>query len=56
MDWRVISQHLISKCHSNEIPEELRSDKHFFYGERVVDIKDELHKFLRGTNVPLYED
>nr|CAP48566.1 putative integron gene cassette protein [uncultured bacterium]CAP48567.1 putative integron gene cassette protein [uncultured bacterium]CAP48568.1 putative integron gene cassette protein [uncultured bacterium]CAP48569.1 putative integron gene cassette protein [uncultured bacterium] len=56
MDWRVISQLLISKCNNNEIPENLRSDKHFFYEQRVVDIQDELPKFSRGTDGPLYED
>ena len=56
MDWRVISQLLISKCYNNEIPEKLRSDKHFFYEQRVVDIQDGLPKFLRGTDGPLYED
>jgi len=56
MYWRVISQLLISKCNNNEIPEDLRSDKHFYYEQRVVDIQDELPKFLRGTDGPLYED
>lgn len=56
MNWRVVSQFLISKCNNNEIPENLRSDKHFFYERRVVDIEDGLPKFLRGTNGPLYEE
>ena len=56
MYWRVISQLLISKCNNNETPEDLRSDKHFYYEQRVVDIQDELPKFLRGTDGPLYED
>lgn len=56
MYWRVISQLLISKCNNNEIPDNLRSDKHFYYEQRVVDIQDELPKFLRGTDGPLYED
>ena len=55
MGWRVISQLLIAKCHDNQIPQRLRSDKHFFYAERVVDIQDELPKFLRGTDGPLYD-
>lgn len=56
MDWRVVSQYLISKCNHNEIPEKLRSDKHFFYENRVIDIQDDLPKFLRGTDGPLYDD
>ena len=55
MEWRVVSQLLISKCNNDEIPEKLRSDKHFFYEQRVVDIADDLPKFLRGTDGPLYE-
>lgn len=56
MDWRVVSQFLISKCNNNEIPEHLKSDKHFFYEQRVVNVKDDLPKYLRGTDGPLYED
>ena len=56
MDWRVVSQFLISKCNNNQVPENLKSDKHFFYEQRVVNVKDDLPKFLRGTDGPLYED
>jgi len=55
MDWRVVSQLLVAKCNAGDLPEELRSDKHFFYEQRVVDIADELPKYLRGTNGPLFE-
>lgn len=44
MDWRVVSQLLISKCHDDELPEELHSESHFFYGRRIVDIDDDLPK------------
>ena len=44
MDWRVVSQLLISKCHDNELPPALRSDSHFFYGRRIIDIDDDLPK------------
>ena len=44
MDWRIVSQLLISKCYGGELPEALRSTKHFFYGRRIVDIDDELPK------------
>ena len=44
MDWRIVSQLLIRKCHGGELPEPLRSTKHFFYDRRVVDIDDELPK------------
>ena len=55
MGWRVVSQLLISKCNNNEIPENLRSDKHFFYEQRVVDIQDDLPRYLRGTDGPVYK-
>ena len=44
MDWRVVSQLLIRKCHGGELPEELQSRMHFFYGRRIVDIDDALPK------------
>lgn len=55
MDWRVVSQLLIARCNDGGLPEELASDKHFFYEQRVVDIDDDLPKYLRGTDGPLYE-
>ena len=55
MDWRVVSQLLISRCNANQLPEELASDKHFFYEQRIIDIDDDLPKYLRGTDGPLYE-
>ena len=54
MGWRVVSQWLIAKCNDGELPPELCSDKHFFYEQRVVDVVDELPKYLRGTNGPRY--
>lgn len=44
MDWRIVSQLLIRKCHGGNLPEELRSKMHFFYGSRIVDIADDLPK------------
>ena len=44
MDWRIVSQWLISKCHDNELPNELSSESHFFYARRVIDINDDLPK------------
>ena len=55
MDWRIVSQLLIAKCNAGKLPDELRSDKHFFYEQRVVDVSDDLPKYLRGTNGPLFE-
>lgn len=44
MDWRVVSQLLISRCYGGELPETLKSTKHFFYRQRIVDIQDDLPK------------
>ena len=44
MDWRIVSQLLISKCYADGLPEPLRSKMHFFYGRRVVDVDDPLPK------------
>ena len=54
MGWRVVSQWFIAKCNDAGLPPELCSDMHFFYEQRVVDIDDELPKYLRGTDGPLY--
>ncbi len=54
--WRLVSQALLRKCHDNQLPAALKPDKHFYYEERVVDIKDPLPKFLQGVDGPLYED
>lgn len=54
MGWRVVSQWFIAKCSDAGLPPELCSDKHFFYEQRVIDIDDELPKYLRGTDGPLY--
>ena len=55
-DWRAVPQSLIRKCYAGELPAELASNKHFFYGERVVDIKDELPKYVKGSDGPLFKE
>ena len=44
MDWRVISQQFIRQALGGELPEELRSIRHFFYRQRLMAIDDELPK------------
>ena len=44
MDWRIVSQLLIRRSYDGVLPEELRSQSHFFYGRRIVDIDDDLPK------------
>ncbi|MEH6396203.1 GFA family protein [Pseudoalteromonas sp.] len=56
MNWCVVSQLLISKCNGNELPQELISNRHFFYEQRVTDIQDDLPKYLRGTDGLLYQE
>ena len=43
MDWKVVSQFLVLKTYG-DIPEALRSQSHFFYDRRVVDVDDDLPK------------
>ena len=44
MGWRLVSQLLISKCNDGVLPEELRSDAHYFYDRRIVNIEDHIAK------------
>ncbi len=44
MGWRLVSQLLISKYNKGELPAEFRSNAHFYYDRRVVDIDDEIQK------------
>ena len=44
MDWRIFSQLFIRKSYGGELPSELESKSHFFYGQRIIDINDELPK------------
>ena len=44
MDWRVVSQYLIRKCHNGELPAELAPESHFFYARRIIDVDDKLPK------------
>ena len=44
MDWRVFSQLLISKSYNGNLPIELRSESHFFYDRRIIDVDDILPK------------
>ena len=55
MDWRVVSQLLIAKCYGGTLPDELASTRHFFYEQRVATVNDDLPKYMRGTNGPMYE-
>lgn len=44
MGWRLVSQLLISKCNNGVLPEEFRSDAHYYYDRRIIDIDDQLPK------------
>jgi hypothetical protein len=43
MDWRVVSQLLISRCLGG-LPAELQPLSHFFYSQRIVTVDDDLPK------------
>lgn len=53
-DWRVVSQLLISRSNQRQLPEALSSNRHFFYEQRIIDIDNDLPKYLRGTDGPLF--
>ncbi|AOS95736.1 Glutathione-dependent formaldehyde-activating enzyme [Microbulbifer aggregans] len=44
MDWRIVSQLLVRRQNQGILPDELASKSHFHYGQRIVDIDDELPK------------
>ena len=44
MGWKIVSQLLIRKCYNNQLPEEFKSNAHFYYDRRIVDIDDQLPK------------
>lgn len=54
--WIVLSQWVLSKAMDGEVPARLRPNKHFFYAQRVVDMRDDLPKYLRGVDGPLHQE
>ena len=44
MGWRLVSQLLIRKCNNDELPEEFKSNAHFYYDRRIIDIDDQISK------------
>ncbi len=44
MDWRVFSQISIARSYDGKLPEELKSESHFFYARRIVEVSDDLRK------------
>lgn len=44
MGWRLVSQLLIRKCNKDKLPEELKSNAHFYYDRRIIDIDDQIPK------------
>lgn len=55
MGWCVVSQLLMARCHNNKLPTELASDRHFFYEQRIINVDDDLPKYLRGSKGALFE-
>lgn len=44
MGWKLVSQLLFRKCNDNQLPNNFKSNAHFFYDRRVIDIDDDLIK------------
>jgi len=44
MGWKLVSQHMFRKCNNDQLPSSFKSNAHFFYDRRIVDINDDLAK------------
>lgn len=55
LGWRIVSQILIDTF-KDVSATNLSPDKHLFYEQRIVTIKDSLPKYLRGSNSQIYID
>lgn len=44
MGWKLVSQHMFRKCNNDQLPSHFKSNAHFFYERRIVDINDGLAK------------
>jgi hypothetical protein len=54
-DFRVVPQALLRKANDGELPSDFASDKHLYYADRIVNVEDDLPKYLDGVDGPLYE-
>lgn len=44
MEWKIVSQLMFRKSNNDELPENYKSNAHFFYDRRIIDIDDNLPK------------
>ena len=52
MGLRVVPNSLIARTEDDELPEKFRPTMHLFYSSRVIDVKDDLLKYLEGWDGP----
>ena len=54
-DFRLVSQELLCKANGGQLPRAFTPDKHLFFGHRVVEVADQLPRYLEGVDGPLFE-
>lgn len=55
LGMRVVPNSLVARSAGGELPEPMRATMHLFYRHRVVDVDDDLPKYLDGWDGPTYE-
>ncbi|AJC23066.1 GFA family protein [Pandoraea pulmonicola] len=56
LDMRVVPNALLARAHDATLPASLRPTMHLFYRHRVLDVRDNLPKYLDGWDGALYEE
>ncbi|MBU6528184.1 hypothetical protein OGR47_14565 [Methylocystis sp. MJC1] len=52
---RVLLNSFVARAAGGELPEEMQATMHLFYRHRIIDIDDELLKYLDGWDGPIYD-
>lgn len=55
LGMRVLPNTILARAAGGEVPEEMRPTMHLFYRHRIIDIQDELPKYLDGWDGPTYQ-
>ncbi len=56
LGMRVVPNSLVARAHGGTLPAALAPVLHLYYANRVVDIDDDLPKYLEGWDGALYDD
>lgn len=52
LGMRVVPNAIVARATGGELPDALRPTMHLFYRQRIVDVRDELPKYLDGWDGP----